>query len=90
MKGQSAESVVVNMKSLEKKWTSVLRLSKKVQDLENKLTETTKELEECKPYAFDIKSQFDKEIQDLIPVSKKFTFQGHRRAVNRVRFHPVL
>ncbi|VDP02226.1 unnamed protein product [Soboliphyme baturini] len=67
---------------LEKKWTSVLRLQKKVMDLEAKLDEVQKECSVPLPGK--------RSPVDWIPrPPERYSLTGHRTAVNRAIFHPV-
>jgi len=69
---------------LEKKWTSVIRLQKKVMELEAKLNEAEKELIEGAP------TKAKRTPTEWIPRHpEKFKLSGHRATVNRVIFHPV-
>lgn len=68
---------------LEKKWTSVIRLQRKVMELETKLGEAEKELE-----AGPSKKQ--RSNDDWVPrAPEKYTLTGHRSPVTKVLFHPV-
>ncbi|KAL7022869.1 hypothetical protein ACKWTF_012414 [Chironomus riparius] len=69
---------------LEKKWTSVIRLQKKVMELESKLNEAEKELIEGAP------TKAKRTPTEWIPRQpEKFKLTGHRATINRVVFHPV-
>uniref|UniRef100_A0A0N4UF55 Lissencephaly-1 homolog n=1 Tax=Dracunculus medinensis TaxID=318479 RepID=A0A0N4UF55_DRAME len=69
---------------LEKKWTSVLRLQKKVLDLEAKLHEAEKE------YIHGAPTRDKRQPGEWIPrPPEKFSLSGHRSPVTRVVFHPV-
>lgn len=69
---------------LEKKWTSVLRLQKKVTDLESKLLETEKEINHGAP------TREKRQPAEWIPrPPERFSLTGHRSPVTRVIFHPV-
>ncbi|KAJ8313083.1 hypothetical protein KUTeg_010456 [Tegillarca granosa] len=69
---------------LEKKWTSVIRLQKKVMDLEAKLSEAEKEFHTGGP-ARDRRSP-----AEWIPrPPERYALSGHRSPVTRVIFHPV-
>lgn len=69
---------------LEKKWTSVIRLQKKVMDLESKLSEYEKELSGTGPIR-DKRSP-----TEWIPLPpEKHALKGHREPITRVIFHPV-
>lgn len=64
---------------LEKKWTSVIRLQKKVLDLEAKLAETQKEVIEGAP------TKVDRKPGEWIPrPPEKFSLSGHRASITRV------
>ncbi|VDK59151.1 unnamed protein product [Anisakis simplex] len=69
---------------LEKKWTSVLRLQKKVLDLESKLQEAEKE------YIRGAPTRDKRHPGEWIPrPPEKFSLTGHRSPITRVIFHPV-
>lgn len=70
---------------LEKKWTSVIRLQKKIMDLESRLTAMQEELASAPPSASRSAS-----LTDWVPRgSARHTMQGHRLPVTKVAFHPV-
>ena len=79
------------LKSLERKWTAVVRLTKKNQDLEKKIEEITNELKEAKPFAYmqDPKKKQHKLFDDILPNNVLFTLKRHQKSVNKVLFHPV-
>lgn len=69
---------------LEKKWTSVIRLQKKVMDLEAKLTEMQKEVVEGGA------TRKTRSATDWIPrPPERYELKGHRNTVTKVLFHPV-
>ncbi|XP_013772413.1 lissencephaly-1 homolog [Limulus polyphemus] len=69
---------------LEKKWTSVIRLQKKVMDLEAKLAEAEKE------YIAGAPTREKRSPSEWIPrPPERYTLTGHRAPVTRVIFHPV-
>lgn len=69
---------------LEKKWTSVIRLQKKVMDLESKLSEAEKEFIGGAP------TRDKRSPVEWIPrPPERFSLKGHRDPVTRVIFHPV-
>lgn len=69
---------------LEKKWTSVIRLQKKVMELEAKLSEAQKEVSEGGP----IKAK--RSPGEWIPrPPEKFTLNGHRATITRVSISSV-
>jgi len=68
---------------LEKKWTSVIRLQKKIMDLENKMTQMQEELNNA-PVRKAANST------DWIPrPPERYSLTGHRSPITRVVFHPV-
>ncbi|CAB1347880.1 unnamed protein product [Coregonus sp. 'balchen'] len=69
---------------LEKKWTSVIRLQKKVMELESKLNEAKEEITLGGPVAQK------RDPKEWIPrPPEKYALSGHRSPVTRVIFHPV-
>ncbi|CEI91462.1 Putative Nuclear distribution protein PAC1 [Rhizopus microsporus] len=68
---------------LEKKWTSVIRLQKKIMELESKATQMQEELNNAptrKPTS----------SVDWIPRGpERFCLAGHRSPLTRVSFHPI-
>lgn len=69
---------------LEKKWTSVIRLQKKVMDLEARLAETEKEFTTGCP------TKEKRSPTEWIPrPPEKYSLSGHRSPVIRVAFHPA-
>ncbi|KAL5015906.1 hypothetical protein ScPMuIL_005495 [Solemya velum] len=69
---------------LEKKWTSVIRLQKKVMDLETKLSEAEKEFNTGGP------TRDKRSPLEWIPrPPERYSLSGHRSPVTRVIFHPV-
>ena len=79
------------LKSLERKWTAVVRLTKKNQDLEQRIEEISNELKEAKPFAYmqDPKKKQHKLFDDILPNNTQFTLKRHQKPVNKVLFHPV-
>ncbi|CAH1802082.1 unnamed protein product [Owenia fusiformis] len=70
---------------LEKKWTSVIRLQKKVMDLEAKLIEAEKEFNQGGGPTREKRNP-----TDWIPrPPEKYSLSGHRSPVTRVVFHPI-
>jgi len=67
---------------LEGKWTSVLRLSKKVIDLETKIKQLEEEMG-SKP------NRRDKNTEGIPRAPELHTLSGHRDDVHAVKFHPV-
>ncbi|CAG2061803.1 unnamed protein product [Timema podura] len=69
---------------LEKKWTSVIRLQKKVMELEAKLSEAEKEYIDGAP------TRNKRTPSEWIPrPPEKFCLVGHRAPITKVVFHPV-
>ncbi|XP_065289730.1 lissencephaly-1 homolog [Dermacentor albipictus] len=69
---------------LEKKWTSVIRLQKKVMDLESRLVEAEKE------YISGAPTREKRSPTEWIPrPPERHALTGHRSPVTRVAFHPV-
>ncbi|KXX81945.1 Nuclear distribution protein nudF-1 [Madurella mycetomatis] len=70
---------------LEKKWTSVIRLQKKILDLEAKNSTLQAELENCTPA-----SRRNQDPVNWLPKSPpRYVLEGHRLPVTCVAFHPV-
>lgn len=69
---------------LEKKWTSIIRLQKKVTELEMKLSEAEKEFIEGAP------TRNKRTANEWIPrPPEKYCLAGHRSPVTKVIFHPI-
>ena len=69
---------------LEKKWTSVIRLQKKIMELEAKTAQLNEEL------AAAPSAKRSASLTDWVPrASPRHTLQGHRSPVTKVAFHPV-
>ncbi|KAK7506109.1 hypothetical protein BaRGS_00002831 [Batillaria attramentaria] len=69
---------------LEKKWTSVIRLQKRVMDLEAKLAEVEKEVNSGAP------TRDRRSPTEWIPrPPERYSLSGHRSPITRVVFHPV-
>ncbi|KAK0557736.1 Lissencephaly-1 [Tilletia horrida] len=69
---------------LEKKWTSVIRLQKKILDLEARNSQLTEEL------AAAPTSKRSASIQDWVPRNPpRHTLAGHRQPPTRIAFHPL-
>ncbi|KAJ7387324.1 Positively regulates the of the minus-end directed microtubule motor protein dynein [Desmophyllum pertusum] len=69
---------------LEKKWTSVIRLQKKVMDLESRLSEAEKEAHTGSTL------KKTRSPEDWMPrPPERYALTGHRSPVTRVLFHPV-
>ncbi|KAF5892619.1 clustered mitochondria protein isoform X1, partial [Clarias magur] len=69
---------------LEKKWTSVIRLQKKVMELESKLNEAKEEITLGGPIGQK------RDPKEWIPrPPERYALSGHRSPVTKVIFHPV-
>ncbi|KAK7882101.1 hypothetical protein WMY93_028275 [Mugilogobius chulae] len=69
---------------LEKKWTSVIRLQKKVMELESKLNDVKDDIHFGGPVSQK------RDPKEWIPrPPEKYSLRGHRSPVTRVIFHPV-
>ncbi|EST05090.1 WD40 repeat [Kalmanozyma brasiliensis GHG001] len=69
---------------LEKKWTSVIRLQKKIMEMESRMTSLQEEL------AAAPSAKRSASLNDWVPrASARHTMQGHRLPVTKVAFHPV-
>lgn len=74
--------------ALEKKWTTVVRLQKKISELEAQV-ETNKKSEEAKAQN-GLGGEQRRSPADWIPrPPEKFSLTGHRQTVTRVIFHPA-
>ncbi|THV84062.1 platelet-activating factor acetylhydrolase IB alpha subunit [Aureobasidium pullulans] len=72
---------------LEKKWTSVVRLQKKIMDLESRNTTLQTELDTATPTSLSRRNQ---DPATWLPRSPaRHTLQSHRQPVTCVAFHPV-
>ncbi|KAJ3078743.1 protein with putative role during mitosis, partial [Quaeritorhiza haematococci] len=72
---------------LEKKWTSVIRLQKKIMDLESKTTQLQEELSST---SFRPTTSSSASASSLVPrPPEKFSLTGHRSSITRVAFHPL-
>ncbi|KAK9477118.1 WD40-repeat-containing domain protein [Lipomyces japonicus] len=69
---------------LEKKWTSVVRLQKKVMDLEAKVGSLQEELDNVPSSGRTIADP-----SKWLPRSPRYELTGHRQSVTGVAFHPV-
>ncbi|KAI0196953.1 WD domain-containing protein [Astrocystis sublimbata] len=72
---------------LEKKWTSVVRLQKKIMDLESKTATLQSELDNATPTTLSRRNQ---DPSSWLPRSPaRHTLQSHRDPITCVAFHPV-
>ena len=74
---------------LETKWTSVLRLQKKVLDLESKNKALTRELEEYATGGINVHAKQSKWSKMLPVVPAWQTLSQHRGPINTVALHPT-
>ena len=72
---------------LEKKWTSVIRLQKKVMELEEKLGKMETVVQATAPVAALPGRRVNGNVMPTEPALH--TLSGHRAAVSKVAFHPV-
>ncbi|KAF2400845.1 nuclear distribution protein PAC1 [Trichodelitschia bisporula] len=72
---------------LEKKWTSVIRLQKKIFDLESRNSSLQQELDSATPTSLLRKNQDPAEWLPRSPARHGLT--GHRQPVTCVAFHPI-
>ncbi|KAF9964641.1 protein with putative role during mitosis, partial [Mortierella alpina] len=68
---------------LEKKWTSVIRLQKKIMDLENKMEAMQEELKNAPT------RKVTSSVDWYPRPPEQWTLTGHRSPITRVAFHPV-
>ena len=69
---------------LEKKWTSVIRLQKKIMEMESRLSSLQEEL------ASAPSAKRSASLNDWVPRgSARHTMTGHRLPVTKVAFHPI-
>ncbi|KAK2761089.1 nuclear distribution protein pac-1a [Colletotrichum kahawae] len=72
---------------LEKKWTSVVRLQKKIMELESRATSLQSELDRATPTSLSRRKQ---NPADWLPRSPaRHTLQSHREPITCVAFHPI-
>jgi len=74
-------------KYLEKKWTTVVKLEKKIQDLEGQVKRLENELKNTNPMSSVFTSK--NRNKDTVPQQLKCTLSGHRQAITHVQFHPL-
>ncbi|KAI0156350.1 WD domain-containing protein [Xylariaceae sp. FL1272] len=72
---------------LEKKWTSVVRLQKKIMDLESKNTALQSEIDNATPTSLSRRNQ---DPTSWLPRSPaRHTLQSHQQPITCLAFHPV-
>ncbi|KAK6441569.1 Lissencephaly-1 [Oleoguttula sp. CCFEE 5521] len=73
---------------LEKKWTSVVRLQKKIMDLETRCTSLQHELDNATPTSLAARKNHDPATW-LPKAPARHTLQSHRAPITSVAFHPL-
>ncbi|KAI1753213.1 nuclear distribution protein pac-1a [Xylaria castorea] len=72
---------------LEKKWTSVVRLQKKIIDLESKNAALQSELDNVTPASLSIRN---KDPSSWLPKAPpRYSLESHRNTINCITFHPI-
>ncbi|KUJ06467.1 nuclear migration protein-like protein nudF [Mollisia scopiformis] len=72
---------------LEKKWTSVVRLQKKIMDLESRNTTLQAEIDSATPTSLSRRNQDPTAWLPRSPA--RHTLESHREAITCVAFHPI-
>ena len=75
---------------LEKKWISVVRLQKKIIELETKIEQLNEQITNTSSMPISAKQNLSaQDIEQLMPkIPAKYTLQSHRATVTKVCFHP--
>ncbi|KAI1363825.1 nuclear distribution protein pac-1a [Xylaria arbuscula] len=72
---------------LEKKWTSVVRLQKKIMDLESRNAALQSELDNATPVSLSTRNKDPSSwLPDPLP---RYTLESHRSTINCITFHPI-
>ncbi|KAK3936495.1 nuclear distribution protein pac-1a [Diplogelasinospora grovesii] len=72
---------------LEKKWTSIVRLQKKIMDLESRNAALQFELDNATPSSLSMRN---KDPSSWLPrAPPRYTLESHRNAINCLAFHPI-
>ncbi|KAI1119789.1 nuclear distribution protein pac-1a [Nemania abortiva] len=72
---------------LEKKWTSIVRLQRKMMDLESRNTALQHELDNATPSSMAMRR---KDPSSWLPQPHpRYTLESHRNAINCIAFHPI-
>ncbi|KAI1299028.1 WD40 repeat-containing protein [Xylaria venustula] len=72
---------------LERKWTSVVRLQKKIMDLESRNATLQSELDNATPASLSLRN---KDPSSWLPKpTPRYTLESHRSTINCIAFHPV-
>ncbi|GAP90554.2 putative nuclear distribution protein pac-1a [Rosellinia necatrix] len=72
---------------LERKWTSVVRLQKKIMDLEARNAALQSELDNITPASLSTRNVDSSSWLPQLP--PRYTLESHRNTINCVAFHPV-
>ena len=73
---------------LEKKWTSIVRLQKKILDLESRCTQLQHDLDHATPSSLAARRNHDPSTW-LPRAPPRHTLQSHKSPITSVAFHPV-
>ncbi|OKL60015.1 hypothetical protein UA08_04515 [Talaromyces atroroseus] len=71
---------------LEKKWTSIARLQKKIMDLESMNNTLQSELDNTTPAS---RLRTNQDLNSWLPSTARYSLQSHRDKVNCIAFHPI-
>lgn len=72
---------------LEKKWTSVVRLQRKIMDLESRNSALQSEVDNATPGSLMLRN---KDPASWLPKAPpRYTLESHRNAINCIAFHPT-
>ncbi|PLN76694.1 nuclear distribution protein nudF [Aspergillus taichungensis] len=71
---------------LEKKWTSVARLQRKIMDLESKVASLQEELDSS---SISGRSRANQDPTSWLPTTARHTLSSHRDGITAIAFHPV-
>ena len=74
---------------LEKKWTTVVRLQKRVMELESQVKQLEADLRVCGPTIVSGQPLQQQERRNLPRGPHLHQLAGHRSAISRIAFHPV-
>jgi len=75
--------------ALEKKWTTVVRLQKKISELESLLESKNEESSQMMLGMNGLRGEKRSPTEWIPRPPEKFSLSGHRATVTQVRFHPV-
>ncbi|KAL3480884.1 nuclear distribution protein nudF [Aspergillus californicus] len=71
---------------LEKKWTSIARLQKRITDLEGRNTELQSELDNTTPAS---RLKRNQDPASWLPSTTRYSLESHRDKINCIAFHPT-